>query len=112
MLAYLARYWLLLVVRGAATVLCGLPALLWPGATIAALVVLFGASALVDGVLEPTLAFRRGSPSRRTAGRWPCKACSVSPPRDRQRWFLARAISVFGIYVLANPGRGALRSCG
>ena len=65
MLAYLARYWWLLAVRGAAGVLCGLLALLWPGVTLAALVVLFGAYALVDGVLEPTLAFRRGSPCRR-----------------------------------------------
>src|SRR5262245_37570804 len=46
----LARYWWLLAIRGAAAVIFGLLALIWPGITLTALVLLFGAYALVDGV--------------------------------------------------------------
>src|SRR3954465_14496479 len=51
MLETLTRHWWVLAVRGGAAVLFGLLALIWPGITILALVLLFGAYALVDGVL-------------------------------------------------------------
>jgi uncharacterized membrane protein HdeD (DUF308 family) len=66
-LTHLSRYWWLLVLRGAAAVAFALLALLWPGATLAALVVLFGAYTLVDGLLALALAFganRRGGGDR------------------------------------------------
>jgi len=47
----LARKWWLLALRGMVAVLFGLAALVWPGATLTALVLLFGAYALVDGLL-------------------------------------------------------------
>src|SRR5689334_4429308 len=47
----LTRYWWAVVLRGVAAVLFGLLALIWPNITVFALVVLFGAYALVDGVL-------------------------------------------------------------
>jgi uncharacterized membrane protein HdeD (DUF308 family) len=50
MLDLLTRHWWLLVVRGVLGILFGILALVWPGATIAALVLLFGAYAIVDGV--------------------------------------------------------------
>jgi uncharacterized membrane protein HdeD (DUF308 family) len=50
MLERLTRNWWLLVVRGVAAVLFGLLALIWPDVTLTALVLLFGAYALVDGV--------------------------------------------------------------
>jgi uncharacterized membrane protein HdeD (DUF308 family) len=47
----LTRYWWAVVLRGVAAVLFGLLALIWPDITVFVLVVLFGAYALVDGVL-------------------------------------------------------------
>src|SRR5918997_878291 len=50
MLAALIGDWKLLAVRGAAAVLFGLGALVWPGPTVLALVLLFGAYLVVDGI--------------------------------------------------------------
>jgi uncharacterized membrane protein HdeD (DUF308 family) len=47
----LARYWWVVAVRGVAAVLFGLLAIIWPAITVTVLVLLFGAYALVDGVL-------------------------------------------------------------
>ena len=51
MLETLTRYWWAVVLRGVAAVLFGLLALIWPDITVLVLVILFGAYALVDGVL-------------------------------------------------------------
>jgi len=47
----LARTWGLVVFRGVVGVLFGALAMIWPGITLFALVILFGAYALVDGVI-------------------------------------------------------------
>ena len=47
----LARHWWLLALRGIAAVIFGVLAFIWPGMTLAVLVILWGAYALVDGVL-------------------------------------------------------------
>ncbi len=47
----LARNWWLLALRGLVAVLYGQAALVWPGATLTALGLLFGAFALADGLL-------------------------------------------------------------
>jgi len=51
MVTRLTRKWWLLALRGMVAVLFGLAALVWPGVTLTALVLLFGAYALVDGLL-------------------------------------------------------------
>jgi uncharacterized membrane protein HdeD (DUF308 family) len=56
----LARYWWALALRGAAAIVFGIVALFWPPAAVAALVALFGAYALVDGVFNLIAAVRAG----------------------------------------------------
>jgi uncharacterized membrane protein HdeD (DUF308 family) len=46
----LASSWWSLAIRGVVAVLVGLVALAWPGIALSALVVLFGAYALIDGL--------------------------------------------------------------
>lgn len=46
----LTRNWWMVVLRGVVAVLFGIAAFIWPGLTLAALVLLFGAYALVDGI--------------------------------------------------------------
>jgi uncharacterized membrane protein HdeD (DUF308 family) len=51
MLQALAQNWWAIVLRGVCAVLFGLAAFIWPGLTLTILVLLYGAYALVDGVL-------------------------------------------------------------
>jgi uncharacterized membrane protein HdeD (DUF308 family) len=55
-----------LIVRGIVSVVIGLVAFLWPGITIAALVVIFGAYAIIDGITNLVLGFSRTG----ARGRW------------------------------------------
>ncbi len=48
----LAAHWWLLLLRGLIAILFGIMAFAWPGVTLAALVLLWGAYALVDGIFE------------------------------------------------------------
>jgi uncharacterized membrane protein HdeD (DUF308 family) len=58
--------WWVVVLRGLAGIAFGVLALAWPGLTLLALVILFGAYALVDGAANIAGAFER----RRTYDRW------------------------------------------
>src|SRR5215813_103789 len=57
----LAKCWWLLLLRGIAAVLFGLLAFIWPGLTLVTLVLLYGAFALVDGVISLAAAFTGGA---------------------------------------------------
>ena len=50
MASELARNWWLLALRGIIGILFGIGAFVWPGATLAALVIVFGAYVFVDGI--------------------------------------------------------------
>ena len=65
MVHVLARNWWLLVLRGVLSVLFGLAAFFWPGPTLLALVLLFGAYALVDGIFAIVAAITSADRSSR-----------------------------------------------
>ena len=57
MLTNLARAWHWIVLRGAFAVLFGIFAFIWPGITLAVLVLVWGAYAIADGVMALIAAF-------------------------------------------------------
>ncbi|HEY0581473.1 MAG TPA: HdeD family acid-resistance protein [Chloroflexota bacterium] len=59
-----SRHWWAFALRGLAAVLFGILAFVWPGVTLAALVLLWGAYALVDGVLSLVAAVRTDNDHR------------------------------------------------
>jgi uncharacterized membrane protein HdeD (DUF308 family) len=54
----LAKNWWSLVIRGLIAILLGILTLAWPGITVGALVILFGAYALIDGIVNIAGAWR------------------------------------------------------
>jgi uncharacterized membrane protein HdeD (DUF308 family) len=69
MVETLSRYWWAVVLRGIAATLFGVLALVWPGPTVFALVLLFGAYALVDGVFTLASALGRKRDDGRAGSR-------------------------------------------
>jgi len=66
MIADLSRSWWVLALRGALGILFGIGAFVWPGLTVAALILVFGAYAFVDGIF----AVVAGIGMRRQIDRW------------------------------------------
>src|ERR1700727_2325856 len=77
----LARNWWSLVIRGLAALALGIATFVWPEITVGALVLLFGAYALLDGVIS-------------IVGAW--KAA-----RAHERWGALILEGIFGIAVAA-----------
>src|SRR5262245_32783580 len=61
MLETLKKGWWLLVLRGVCALLFGILAFVWPGITLTALVYLFGAYALINGIFTLGMGFRAPS---------------------------------------------------
>jgi uncharacterized membrane protein HdeD (DUF308 family) len=61
MLRLMARNWWVIVLRGVCAILFGVLAWTWPGVTLGALVLLWGAYAFIDGVLALVSAFSGAS---------------------------------------------------
>jgi uncharacterized membrane protein HdeD (DUF308 family) len=68
MVHVLARNWWALLIRGIAAVIFGILAFCWPGATLFAICILFGAYAFVDGVFAIVAAVRAAQAHERW---WP-----------------------------------------
>lgn len=62
LLHLLAQNWSFILLRGIVAILFGVAAIAWPGLTIFMLVILFGASAIADGVLALIVAIKGGTP--------------------------------------------------
>jgi uncharacterized membrane protein HdeD (DUF308 family) len=88
MIETVARHWWVLLVRGVFAVILGVLAISLPGVTALALALLFGAYALVDGVVAIVHAGRMA----KTGSRW--------------GWLLAEGVLgvLFGIAALTFPG--------
>jgi uncharacterized membrane protein HdeD (DUF308 family) len=61
----LARNWWLVLLRGICAIVVGLLAFIWPGATLLALVMLYGAFAIADGILALGAAVSGDTPTPR-----------------------------------------------
>jgi uncharacterized membrane protein HdeD (DUF308 family) len=87
-LPYIARNWWLVLLRGVCAVLFGILAFAWPGITLAALIIAFGAWAIIDGVSAI--------------------AAGISGSTDGRRWWQMIAVGVLslaaGILTFAWPG--------
>lgn len=88
----LAHRWWTLALRGAAAIVFGILCFVWPGPSLYALVLLFGAYALVDGAFNLVLALRGPS----------------GGPRWRSLIFEGIASIVFGALTFLWPGITAL----
>jgi len=67
LLQELTKHWWLLLLRGVAAIAFGILAFIWPGVTLFTLVILYGAFALIDGILALVAAFASRS---QTVPRW------------------------------------------
>jgi uncharacterized membrane protein HdeD (DUF308 family) len=65
MLHALARNWWLILLRGICGILFGVLTFIWPAISLVTLVLLYGAYALVDGVLALIAAIKGGAPAPR-----------------------------------------------
>jgi uncharacterized membrane protein HdeD (DUF308 family) len=92
MLETLTRYWWAVLLRGVIAVLFGLAALIWPDITLLALVILFGAYALVDGIINLGTAIFGG------------------PNVSRRGWLVFEGIAgvILGVLTFAWPDITAL----
>src|SRR6185369_6144718 len=89
----LAENWWLLLLRGVASIIFGVLAFIWPGLTLVALIFLWGAYAIVDGVIALWAAISG-------------KAGAIAP-----RWWLAVVGIVgllAGVVAFGSPGLTAL----
>ena len=92
MLELLSRYWWTLLLRGLAAIIFGVVAFMWPGISITALVLVFGAYVLVDGIFSLIAAFSNKAQSE-------------------QRWLtgLVGALGIlFGLLTFIWPAAAAL----
>lgn len=93
----ISRNWWLLLLRGVVSILFGIAAFAWPGLTVLALALLFGAYALADGVLSLIAAV---SGSDRSAPAWWLALVGVLGIAAGVIAFLWPGITAFALVVM------------
>lgn len=92
MITTLSQNWWVLALRGIAAILFGIGAFVWPGVTLAVLVLLFGAYAVVDGLFAIIT--------------------GITTRQEQQRWWMMVLVGIVGILSgvlsLLWPGMTAL----
>ena len=96
MVNVLARNWWALLIRGIAAVIFGILAFVWPGATIVAIGILFGAYAFVDGIFAIVAAVRAAEAHQRW---WPFVIEGIVGLLIAAITFYDVAITLFALYV-------------
>jgi uncharacterized membrane protein HdeD (DUF308 family) len=92
----LARNWWALLIRGIAAVVFGVLAFLWPGATIVAIGILFGAYAFVDGIFAIVSAVRAAEGRQRW---WPFVIEGIVGLLIAAITFYDVGITIFALYI-------------
>src|SRR5262249_13942527 len=99
MASLIAKNWWAIVLRGVFAVIFGVLAYAKPGATLASLIILFGAYALVDGVMSIVAPIMNRTPA----------AGVVAPPPPRWAMLLRGIVGIgIGLLTFAMPGITAL----
>ena len=92
MLTLLTQNWWTFLIRGIIAVLFGLAAIIWPGLTIATLVIVFGAYVLIDGIFAIFDGF--------------------SARKENSHWWVEILIGIagiiIGVWAMAFPGLTAV----
>ena len=65
MLQAMTQYWWAVLLRGIAAILFGIAALVWPGPTLAVLVMLFGVYAVIDGIFAVVVGIQQHGTNER-----------------------------------------------
>jgi uncharacterized membrane protein HdeD (DUF308 family) len=99
MLHVLARNWWAIALRGIAAILFGLFAFLYPGATLFALIIVFGAYCLVDGVFSIVAAIRAAEAHERWGHLLLVGICGIIVAAIV--WFYPRLAPLSLLYVIA-----------
>src|SRR6187551_1801160 len=110
MLHALAKSWWVLLLRGIAAIIFGVLAFAWPGLTLVTLVLLYGAFALVDGVLSLVAALTGGAKAIPTWWLIVVGLLGIAAGVVTFLWpGITAVLSVlFGLVVLIAPGAGAI----
>jgi uncharacterized membrane protein HdeD (DUF308 family) len=96
MVEALARNWWALLIRGIAAIIFGVLAFMWPGATILAIGILFGAYAFVDGIFAIVAAIRAAQAHQRS---WPFIIEGIVGLLIAAITFYDVAITIFALFI-------------
>jgi uncharacterized membrane protein HdeD (DUF308 family) len=99
MLHALARNWWLVLLKGICAILFGVLTFIWPGISLVSLLLLYGAYALVDGVLSLIAAIKGGAPAPRW---WLALVGVLGIAAGLVAWLLPGMTAIVLVYFIAG----------